>query len=117
MANEITANLNVTINDNGNSASGGAAFTANFSGNFIGNEQTIATTAETLLLGDVGSNPVILFVKNLDDTNFITVDAVNTLDSFPQVLQPGQAVVLCPTTGTIYCKADTASCKVLVVAG
>lgn len=117
MANEIQANLTVTINDNGNIASGTATFQANFSGTFIGNEQIIGTSAETLQLGDVGSNPVIVFVKNLDSTNFVTVDSANTLDKFPQILQPGQACVLTPTTGTIYAKADTAQCICLVVAG
>lgn len=116
MANEINANLNLTINDSGNSVSGGANFQANYSGAYIGVEVTIPTTATLLDLGGVTS-PVAVLIKNLDSTNFVQVDIVSAMTSWPQKLHPGQCVALLPESGTIYCKADTASCKILVVAG
>jgi hypothetical protein len=116
MANEISINLTAAVNDSGNSVSGTATYSANFSGNFIGNEQTVGTTAEVVQFGDV-TTPVIVLVKNLDTTNFIQVDSISTMANFPQKLHPGQGCLLLPETGTIYCKADTATCKVLVVAG
>ncbi len=117
MANEISANLSVTINSAGNSVAGASQYLASLSGTgFIGNDQTVGTTAEALLFGDVGANPAIVFVKNTDSTNFVQIDSISTMVNFPQTLLPGQSVVLLPATGTIYAKADTAPCNCWVVA-
>ena len=114
MANEISTSLAVTVSYSGQSAAGTVAAQSDLTTTFIGNEQIIGITAETFDLGDVGASPKFLFVKNLDSTNFITVDAVNTFDAFPQVILPGQGVYLAPPSGTVYCIADTAPCKVFV---
>ncbi len=117
MANEISLNLTVTVSMSGQSATGSVAGQSDATnGAFIGNEQIIGTTAETIFLGDIGATPVFLFVRNMDDTNFVQVDNVNTMANFPQKISPGKGVFLFPQTGTIYCKADTAACKVWVVA-
>lgn len=117
MANEIQYSVTVTVSTSGQSVSGGISAQETASNlAFIGNEQTVGTSAEALVLGDIGGNPVFVFVKNLDDTNFLTIDAVNTLDSFPQVILPGMGILLRPSTGTIYAKGDTAPVKAWVVA-
>lgn len=89
---------------------------ANLTTSFIGDEQIIGnTSAATLLLGNVGSAPVFVFIKNMDATNYITVDAVSALNAFPQKILPGNGVYLTPLTGTIYAQANTAPCKAFVV--
>ena len=117
MANEITTNINVSVTVNGQTATGTVSGSSDASNNaFIGNEQLIGTTAETIFLGDIGSAPIFLFIRNMDGTNFVTVDSVNTLTNFPQKILPNKGIYLYPQTGTIYIKADTASCRVWVVA-
>lgn len=116
MANEISTSISVTVSLSGQIATGTVTGLSDASNNaFMGNEQLIGTSAETIFLGDIGSAPVFLFVRNMDATNFVTVDSVNTLVNFPQVIMPGKAIYLFPQTGTIYCKADTASCRIWVV--
>lgn len=117
MANEISTNLNVSVSVNSQLASGAVNNQMDASNNaFIGNEQTIGTSSETIFLGDVGSTPVFLFVRNMDDTNYVEVDSASTMDKFPQKLLPGRGVYLFPQSGTIYCRANTATCRIWVVA-
>lgn len=114
MANEISINLSVTVSISGQSATGTVTSSDNAS-TFIGNEQTIGTAAETLTFVDVGSPPAFLFVRNMDSTNYVEVDSVNTFDSFPQKILAGRGVFLYPQTGTIYAKANTSSVKCWIV--
>lgn len=117
MANEISTNINVTVTINGQIVTGNVSGPSDASNpGFIGNEQLIGTTAETIFLGDIGATPQFLFVRNMDGTNFVTVDAVSALTSFPQKILPNKGIYLTPETGTIYAKADTAACKIWVVA-
>lgn len=117
MANEISTNINVTVTVSGQVATGTVTGLSDATNNaFIGNEQLIGTAAETILLGDIGGTPAFLFVRNMDATNYVQIDAVNTFDAFPQKVFPGKGVYLYPQTGTIYIKADTAPVRVWVVA-
>lgn len=117
MANEITTNLTVSVTIDGQTAIGSITGQSDASNNaFIGNEQIIGTVAETLLLGDIGSSPVFVFLRNMDTANYVEVDSANTFDKFPQKILPGKGVFLYPETGTIYLKANTASVRVWVVA-
>jgi hypothetical protein len=117
MANEISVNLSCAISQGGNNVSSNATYQQNArNGGFIGNEQTIGTSQESLILGDVGTTPVLVMIKNLDATNFVQVDADTAFDKFPQKILPGKAIYLAPETGTIYIKADTAPVVVWVVA-
>lgn len=116
MANEINTNISVTVSVGGQSATGTVTTPSDLTTAFIGNEQIIGTTDETILMGDVSGTPVFIFIKNLDATNFVLVDSASTYDKFPQKLYPGKGVYLLPQTGTIHIKADTASCKVFVLA-
>jgi len=78
--------------------------------------QSIGTTAEALDLGDLANVGGLLVVKNTDATNYVEVDAVNTFNSFPQKILPGQAIVLGAQTTTIYARANTAAVSVVVAA-
>lgn len=117
MANEIQYSVSITVSTSGQSVSGGISTQESAANNaFIGNEQTIGTTAELLVLGDIGADPIFVFVKNLDPVNFLTVDSISSLDKFPQIILPGMGVLLRPATGTIYAKGDTAAVKAWIVA-
>lgn len=117
MANEISVNVSVAISSAGQTVQGTGSFLTSLGAiGFMGNEQTIGTAAEALLIGDV-TTPAVVYIKNVDDTNFVEVDAVNTMDSFPQKIGAGQSLVLLPQTGTIWLKADTESVKIWAVLG
>lgn len=118
MANEISVTSNCSITSAGQNVGGSGSFTANLSSlNFLGQEVTIGSaTAATIPIGGLAT-PAIVYIKNLDATNFITVDALAALTAFPQKILPGQAICLLPTSGTIYAKANAANCQAWVVAG
>lgn len=118
MANEISASINCSIASGGQSVSGAKSFSANLSStSFIGSEVTVgSTTAASIFIGGL-SNPSVVLVINQDTTNFITIDNISALTNFPQKLLPGQGILLCPESGTIFAKADTAPCQAWVVAG
>jgi hypothetical protein len=116
MANEITATATLNITLTGQTASGTTTFQANLTGDFVGEEQDIGITSETLGLGDI-TLPKVVYIRNMDTTNFVQVDSATTFDKFPQKIYPGQAVLLLPETATIYIKADTAPLKIFTVAG
>lgn len=118
MANEISSTVSCTISSGGQSVTGNKSFTLSLSSTtFIGEEVTIGSTTATSLYTAGLTNPSVVLVINLDTTNYISVDSVDTLDNFPQKLTPGAGVLLLPETGTIYAKADTAPCQAWVVAG
>jgi hypothetical protein len=75
--------------------------------------QSIGTSAELVGVGEVTTIGYVLIV-NLDDTNYVEIDKVNTFDAFPQKLLAGDVILLKPESATIYAKAHTASCDVLI---
>ncbi len=114
--NEISASLSINISQGGNAASGSVAFRADAQADgFTGSEQLAGTSATALVFGDLGL-PQFVFVKNLDETNYVQIDANNSFNGFPQKLLPGQGIFLTPQTGTIYAKANTAPVLLWVVA-
>lgn len=80
--------------------------------NFVKTTMTVPTSATALPLTNLTGIPPVLAIKNLDTTNYVEVDAVNTFNAFPQKVKPGGIVVLCPETATIYVRANTASCQI-----
>lgn len=116
MANEISASASLSAGKNGVALSNSFSRSADMSGDeMIANIQNVGTTAEAVVLGDI-STIGFLLIKNLDDTNFVEIDAANTFDKFPQKLLAGDFVLLKPQTTTIYAKANTAACNLLVQA-
>lgn len=78
--------------------------------------QVIGTTAETINLGEISSAPGTLIIKNLDTTNFVEIGGDSGLTVFKLKILAGREVIISPTSATIYAKADTASCRVQIVA-
>lgn len=117
MANEITASASLVA------AKGGVqvSFTATKQNDMAGsdmlqNTQDIGTTAETVGFGAITGAPAMVLIQNLDPTNFIELGLSSGMtDKFAKLL-PGQVILFPPSTATIYAKADTAECKVLVEA-
>lgn len=119
MANEISLTAGLSVNKSGQSISGilnGLAITQSGAQN-IGNVQNIGTSSEALSIGDV-STIGYLYIKNLDATNFVTIDLNNpaVASSGYATLKAGEAMVI-PTRRTQhYAIADTGACDVYVVA-
>jgi hypothetical protein len=117
MANEITQNIKVSA------TKGGATVTIDSRERFdmAGADMTqatqnIGTTAETLSLGDITGAPRQLAIKNLDATNFVEIGGDSGLTVFKLKIRPLDCAVFEPSSGTVYAKADTASCLVQFVA-
>src|SRR5262245_37084828 len=116
MAQEISVTVNSNITLQGQTVSGNTAFKADLTGDYVGEEQDIWTNAEALDFGAI-IIPTTVYIRNLDATNYVQVDSASAMTSFPQKIMPGQAIMLLPQTGTIYAKANTAACKIFLVAG
>lgn len=78
------------------------------------NIQTVGTSTEALLLGDVGTIGYII-VKNTDSTNYCDV-AVDNADAAPiaKILAGGIAVIPA-SAATYYAKANTSAVALLVI--
>jgi len=116
MANEITYTVNLTARKAGAVVNPGAITeTLTMAGDdMIQSTQVIGTSAEALSLGEVSGVPSVVMLKNLDATNFVLVGFTNPPTEIK--ILAGGALLMTPATGTIYAKADTAACRVLVCA-
>jgi hypothetical protein len=119
MANEKTATLSYTVSKNGQTI---ALSIANAVSDMTGNQMTATTqtigfaAAEAIVLTEL-ANCAELMIKNIDATNFVYVDGVNTMDSaMKQKLLPGEAIFLRPTGTTFYAQADTGAVDIALVA-
>lgn len=108
MANEVNISAAWQVNKNGvtSQSSGTASLTAAGNGR-ASLTQSIATSATQLNLGTITSVPGAVYIKNLDATNYVEIDANTSFNGFPQKLLPGQIILLAPETATIYGKAHT----------
>ena len=75
-----------------------------------GHTQEIGTSSEVVDLGDVSTNGM-LYLRNLDETNFITFGTDDVLGIIFAELKPGEFawLRLAPTV-VLYAQADTAAC-------
>lgn len=117
MANEISLSAQITLNKLGVviSASASKQIDQAGAGN-TSNIQAIGTVTEALVLTDIDDIGYI-FVKNLDATNFIELGittAVLTANAMI-TLKPGEFALFPTRLETIYAKADTVACNLLVV--
>jgi len=93
---------------------------ATLAGRHVLNMQSVGTTREVILTGDiVTSQSYWVRLRNLDATNFVAVevyDAVNYTDC--GLMYPGEiwGPVRMTASHTLYLDADTATCVVEVIA-
>jgi hypothetical protein len=116
MAQEISVTVTAGITVSSQTVSGTSTYKDDLTGEYIGEEQSVGTTAALIDVGTI-TTPAILYVRNLDATNYIEVDSISTMANFPQKLFPGEAVLLKPETGTVYAKAHTAPCQIFFICG
>ena len=100
----FSAQLQAVIS--GQTISGTAATNGDMTGTRAMNRIVKATTTDaTLPLTDF-DNVGQVMLTNLDPTNSILVDAVNTYNAFPQTLLAGKSIILAPATTTIHFKSS-----------
>lgn len=118
MANEFSGPVNVS-----SSKGGGFQANENFEGTqstatplFNRSEQTVLeASAAALELGPL-SAPCWVMVKNLDTTNYITVDTNSNMSTTPMIVPAKGVIIVNFTSATLYGKANTANCQVRVSA-
>lgn len=74
----------------------------------------IGTSEETISFGDI--SPGWVRMTNLDDTNYVQVGFATTDYGFRLLADKGTALFYLESGATIYAKANTASCDVLIEA-
>jgi len=72
----------------------------------------IGTTEETISFGDI--SPGWVRLTNLDDTNYVQLGFATTDYGMRLLAEKGVALFYLESGATIYAKANTASCDVLV---
>ncbi len=111
MANELSISVSVSFVKDGAMVSRSHGFNADVSGEaFTHAVQSIGTgSAEVLQETSEVGVPQWIFIKNLDDTNFVTFGTSGTLNL---KLLAGEAVVYRAAIVPVYIQADTASVDV-----
>ena len=109
MANEITASASLAASKNGGSVNLATNLVASMAGNICAQNTQLATTSSALIT-NLPATAAYLYLRNLDATNYIEIalDSGNT-QKIAKLL-PGQFMIYPPSTTTVYCKANTASC-------
>lgn len=74
----------------------------------------VGTTEESIDFGD--TVPGFVELKNLDDTNFVQVGFSTGVYGFRLLAGGGPALFYLESGATLYVKADTATCRIQVVA-
>jgi hypothetical protein len=121
MANEISASAQLSATKNGVTLNNSVGLTVQASKDMAGDQMTqnvqiVGTSAEALDVGDVSTIGYVL-LKNLDTTNFVQIalDSGVSTQIFAK-LRAGDVALFPAATATIYAKADTANCNLLVMA-
>ena len=112
----FNANINMTANSStGYSQSQSGSYTLNITGvdQIATGRIDVATGSDATIMAAPGSGRVI-YVKNLDDTNFVKVyDGASTDNDLIGILRPGEFLLtIIRGTGTTTARADTASVTV-----
>jgi hypothetical protein len=117
MANEIFTSLELTARKNG------ATVTSRVSGNqtmtgddLLQSTQVVGTTSEAVSFGEITGAPAQLFIQNLDTTNFVEIGGDSGLTVFKLKILAGKAILISPSSATMYAKADTAAVRILITA-
>jgi hypothetical protein len=117
MANEIFYRLELTARKSGAVVSQNASGNITMTGSeMIQSTQVIGTTSEVINLGEIASAPAMLLVQNLDVTNYVEIGGDSGLTVFKLKIPASKSILISPTSATIYAKANTASCRIQIVA-
>jgi hypothetical protein len=117
MASEISSSASLTVSKNGITLSQAASKVIDMSGDdMLCNTQAIGTSAELVSFGEITGAPSVLFVKNLDSTNYVELGGDSGLTVFKLKLPAGHVAMFQPSSATLYAKANTAAVNLLVFA-
>lgn len=118
MANEISLLLSLAVNKNGAAINLSSQQSKDLSGSKMVNLiQIVGTGAgEAPILGDI-SSPRLIILRNLDPTNYVTVSLGGGSSVHLLALDFPMVIPMTSLTSTdIEMQADTASCRVQVIA-
>lgn len=108
MSNEISIGISMSFSKGGASVQRSESISVDVAGDtFTHAVQEIGTSEEALTEADVGT-PGYVFIKNLDDTNFVEVGIAG---QYCIKLKAGE-VALFRADAAIFAKADTTACNV-----
>lgn len=110
MADELSVNITLSYTKNGVAHRLQLVDLVDVSGNAaIRNVRTVATTDETLALGDVATIGYV-YLHNLDATNYC--DFGSDGSSYPLRLKPGEHAVVRWNAAALHAKAHTSTTKI-----
>lgn len=118
MANEITVTCNLSASKGGATLQPGSqSKSLTMAGeDMICNPVTIGTSAEALSFGEITGAPAAVLLRNLDSTNYIEFALTSDMHDVFCTLRAGVPNVISPGSATIYARAHTAACRLLVAA-
>ena len=111
----FNASLNVTASSaSGYSQSQSGAFSLNLTGiDQVETGRKNITTGGVDIMDASGAFGKVVYVRNLDDTNFVTISMVSDADNTIAILEPGEfCFTILRDNGNIHGRADTATVTV-----
>lgn len=118
MADEITKQFRISATKNGvTMLYAPTQSKENMAGDdMLQNTQLIGTSSEVIDFGEITGAPGLVILFNSDPTNFIEIGGDSGLTVHKQKIPALKEIVMRPTSGTLYAKADTADCRLLIFA-
>lgn len=112
MANELNLSMSLSFSKGGAKVDRSEGVQVDVTGDaYTSNVQEVGTSEEVILEGTDLGTPGYVFIKNLDDANYVEVGLTA---SYPVKLK-AEEVALFRANGAIYAKANTAACNVETV--
>lgn len=78
--------------------------------------QDITTAGAQLDFGNITGAPAKLLIINLDATNYITLYGDSGFTQAQDKILPQDFILRSPSSGSLWAKANTATCKIQIVA-
>jgi hypothetical protein len=111
MSNELKIIVSLNFSKGGAKANRAESIQVDVTGDAFTHEvQSVGTSEEELAQGADLGTPGYIFIKNLDDTNYVEVGS--TTGVYDIKLKAGEVALYRHNSGTIYAKANTAACNV-----
>ncbi len=111
MADEIAITVRLAFSKSGAKVSRTENISVDVTGDSFTHEvQSVGTSEEELAQGADLGTPGYIFLKNLDDTNYVEVGG--TTGVYPVKLQAGEVALYRHNTATVYAKSNSSACLV-----
>jgi hypothetical protein len=117
MANEIYCTAQLTATKGGAKITSSIGKRQDMTGDdMVQNTQLIGTTSELVVFGEITGAPKQVLITNLDTTNYVELGGDTGITVFSLKLLAGTSALFAPTSATLYAKANTASCRIQILA-